>query len=532
MARDGVRILPHGTMTVQITIREGQGYINGLPDEVIEPLTLATSFKPAGYQFTKAFQKGHTDGRVKLLKSSKFPAGLVGRVVKVLQKHDVPYRLTVERNEQVKPHLELELVDVDLWQHQIDAIERGILNPRGVIRAPTGGGKTVMIAGLIVALRRHTLVIEPTIDLMYQAIAALERHIMDLSTDDDPTGGAGWGRCLIGQLGDGIVNPQPITVATVRTAAAALQVAFESYEFGEYDDRDPTKVTPSQLREWRDQIGTLIVDEAHILGAQTVFDIATKLPAPNKFGFSASPWRDDGADLMIEGATGPVIYEIPVKTLVDQGILVPPIIEVVDTKGWWTPAAWGSVCSHCSKLRWMTAKGPAAKCTCGCTRWKSEFTDAYRVEIVENVIRNAMIAEKVRTLTGPSLILVKQKKHGRALESLIEGSEFLSGANVGQERADAFQRIRDGKLQHIICTTIADMGLDIPILQNLILAGGGKSSTRHLQRIGRVVRSYPGKTHARVVDFDDGHVHRWFRNHAAARRKIEHAEWKESALWV
>lgn len=519
-------------MTVEITIREGQGYINGLPAEVTDALTKATSFRPVGYQFTRAFKKGHTDGRVQLLKNSKFPAGLVGRVVTTLKKHDVPYHLTIERNEQTKPHIDLELVDVDLWTHQQDAIERALLNPRGVIRAPTGGGKTIIIAGLIAGLRRHTLVIEPTIDLMYQAKAALERHLMDRTIGDDPTGGAGWGRLVVGQLGDGVVDPRPITVATVRTAAAAMQVAFESYEFGEYDDRDPTKVTPGQLREWRDQIGTLIVDEAHILGAQTVFDVATKLKAPNKYGFSASPWRDDGADLMIEGATGPVIYEIPVKVLVDQGILVPPIIEVIDTKGWWTPAAWGSTCSHCGKMRWMTAQGPAKKCTCGNTRWRSEFTDAYRVEIVENVIRNAMIAERVRKLDGPTLILVKQKRHGKALEALIAGSEFLSGANIGQERSEAFQRIRDGKLQHVICTTIADMGLDIPVLQNLVLAGGGKSSTRHLQRIGRVVRSYEGKTFARVIDLDDGHVHRWFRNHARERRRIEHEEWKDSAIWI
>lgn len=540
-------------MTVEITIREGQGYINGIPVEVQDPLIRATSFKPAGYQFTRAFQKGHTDGRVKLLKHSKFPAGLVGRVVTLLKKHGVEYHLTVERNEQAKPYIDVELVGVDLWEHQANAIERGMLNPRGIIRAPTGGGKTFIIAGLIAGLRRHALVIEPTIDLMYQTKATLEKHLRVRFYGDLPCPGCGQvytleediqgdSRCescpwtgqplRIGQLGDSVVDPQPITVATVRTAAAAMQVAYESYEFGEYDDRDPTKVTPSELREWIDAIGTLIVDEAHILGAQTIFDVATKLKAPNKYGFSASPWRDDGADLMIEGATGPIIYEIPVKILVDAGILVPPIIEVIDTRSWWTPAAWGTTCAHCGKMRWMTAQGPAKRCTCGGTRWKSEFTDAYREEIVENPIRNGRIAERVARLKEPTLILVKQKKHGRALEQLISGSEFLSGANVGQERSDAFQRMRDGDLHTIICTTIADMGLDIPILHNLVLAGGGKSSTRHLQRIGRVVRSYPGKTHARVIDFDDGHVHRWFRNHTEARRKIEHEEWKESALWI
>ncbi len=238
---------------VQITIRNGQGCINGLPPEAIDPLTKATSFKPVGYQFTRAFQRGHTDGRIKLLQSSKFPAGLVGRVVKVLKKLDVEYRLTVEHDGIAKPSLQLELVDVVLWQHQVDAIERALLNPRGIVRAPTGGGKTLIIAGLIAGLGKHTLVVEPTIDLMHQTRATLETHLREAT--------GGHGKLRIGQLGDGVVDPQPITVATVRTAAAAMQVAFHSYEFGEYDDKDPTKVTPSQLRQWQDQIGTLVVDE-------------------------------------------------------------------------------------------------------------------------------------------------------------------------------------------------------------------------------------------------------------------------------
>jgi superfamily II DNA or RNA helicase len=367
----------------------------------------------------------------------------------------------------------------------------------------------------------------PTIDLLYQYKSFLEQHL--------EWGDGDWDKDApvdVGQLGDGVVNPQPVTVATVRTAAAAMSVAYTKYEFGEYDDHDDTKVKPSELREWLGNIGTLLIDEAHILGAQTVYDIATKLTAPNKYGMSASPWRDDGADLMIEAATGPVISRISAKKLVDENYLVPPIIEVVSTDGWWTPAAWGQTCTHCGRMREMHARGPAAKCSCGNSRWRSEFTDAYRAEIVENEIRNMRIAEIVNDLPGPTLVLVKQIKHGKLLEPLIPGCRFLSGKDPGVERVGVYDDIREGRLRVIVATTIADMGLDVPALRNLVLAGGGKSSTRHLQRIGRVARPYPGKTHARVIDFDDSHVHRWFKDHAKARRKIEHAEWGNAALWV
>lgn len=516
---------------VVITLRDGQGYLTGLPPEVVEPLTMATSFRPAGYQYTKLFKRGKTDGRVKLFKHSKFPAGLVQTITDVLTAHEVQYALDVEAVIDTKPNLLLKAVGIESRPYQDDAVEAALLNPRGIIRAPTGAGKTAIGARIIVARGKWALVIVPTIDLLHQYRRFLGEHLEWF----------GFGDLIeVGQLGDGVVDPREVTVATVRTAAAAFNVAYERYEYGEYDDKDDTVVHPSELREWIEKIGTLLVDEAHILGAQTVFDIATKLPAPNKYGMSASPWRDDGADLMIEAATGRPIYRIGTEELVKSGHLVPPIIEVVDTKSWWVPAAWGQTCSRCGRQRWNEARGPVKKCSCGNETWQSEFTPAYKHEIVDNLLRNLQIAELVMgrvplaggPLTGPSLVLVKQVKHGKTLEALIDDSTFLSGKDPGSERVRVYDAMRAGEVKVVIATTIADLGLDLPILRNLVLAGGGKSSTRHLQRIGRVARPYPGKTHARVIDFDDGHVHKWFRDHAKARRKIEKAEWGKSALWL
>jgi superfamily II DNA or RNA helicase len=516
---------------VLITVREGQGYISGVPDEVTEPLMLATSFRPEGYQYTTLFQRGKTDGRVKLLKRSKFPAGLLSHVVRVLDKHKVEYTLEVEPYADDKPSLQLGTVGLESRYYQDDAVEAGVLNPRGIIQAPTGSGKTAIGCRIIAMRGKWALVVVPTIDLLHQYKSFLEEHLVPEGLAGSILGNTGLWR--IGQLGDGVVDPQPVTVATARTAAKALNVAYEKYEYGEYDDKDDTKVKPGELREWIAKIGLVIVEEAHILGAQTTYDLTVKIPAPCKLGFSASPWRDDGADLMIEAATGPKIYTITASELVASGHLVPPIIRVVKTAGWWQPAAWGTTCRRCGRQRRMTATGPAERCECGAEgMWKSEFTDAYNAEIVNNAIRNGMIAHQVQQLEGPTLVLVKQVKHGRLLEQMIPGSRFLSGKDKGSERVQAFQDMREGRLLVLVATTIADLGLDIPILRNLVLAAGGKSSTRHLQRIGRVARTYPGKDHALVVDYDDSHVHRWFRNQEQARRKIEKREWGDAALWI
>jgi superfamily II DNA or RNA helicase len=248
---------------------------------------------------------------------------------------------------------------------------------------------------------------------------------------------------------------------------------------------------------------------------------------------------------MIEAATGPVIYRIGTEELVRDGYLVPPVIHVVSTVGWWKPAAWGQVCRSCGAQRgWMsTDKGPRKEIECSnCgahDKWRSEFQQAYTAEIVENGIRNMRIARIVQgkdPLVGPmegaTLVLVKQVKHGRLLQRALPGSEFLSGRDSGSDRLRVFNAIRAGVTDVLVATTIADLGLDLPALRNLVLAAGGKSTTRHLQRIGRVARPYPGKSFARVVDLDDGHIHDWFKKQAKLRRKIEKAEWGESAVWL
>lgn len=511
---------------IQIVIQDGRGVISPLQREAHEAVMKATSFLPSGYQFTRAFQRGRSDGRVKLFKNNRFPAGLLGHVITALDSVKADYDISKEMSEFEKPDIQIEAVDVQAREYQDFAVEAAAMHPRGVIKAPTGAGKTAIGARVIALHGKHALVVVPTIDLLYQYKQFLEEHLK-FRTDDGDT----WSN-KIGQLGDGVVDPRPVTVATIRTAAKALKVSYEKYEFGEYDDKDDTTVNPADLRDWVQNIGTVVVDEAHILGAQTTYDLVTKIPAPYKYGFSASPWRDDGADLMIEAATGPIIYKIGTDELVKGGFLVPPIIRVVNTRGWWIPAQWGQTCQRCKRQRPMTAAGPAKRCECGAENWRSEYQDAYKHEIVENKARNEKIAEIVEELDRPTLVLVKQVNHGKTLAGMIEDSIFLSGVNDGHERTRVYDRVRNGELRTIVCTSIADMGLDLPILAALVLAGGGKSSTRHLQRIGRTARPYPGKNSAIIVDLDDGHVHRWFREHAKARRKIEIEEWGDTALWL
>jgi len=100
--------------------------------------------------------------------------------------------------------------------------------------------------------------------------------------------------------------------------------------------------------------------------------------------------------------------------------------------------------------------------------------------------------------------------------------EFIYSKVNKMVRKKYLQQIRDRELDVIIGTSLADEGLDLPALDALILAGAGKSQTRMIQRIGRVLRTFPGKTEAIVVDFRD--PFRYMTKHYKIRRKMCESE--------
>ena len=75
--------------------------------------------------------------------------------------------------------------------------------------------------------------------------------------------------------------------------------------------------------------------------------------------------------------------------------------------------------------------------------------------------------------------------------------------------------MKDGFTDVLVASKIFDQGVDIPELDALILAGSGKSTGRALQRIGRVIRKYPGKEKAIVIEFMDNC--KYLKNHSEVR---------------
>lgn len=154
-----------------------------------------------------------------------------------------------------------------------------------------------------------------------------------------------------------------------------------------------------------------------------------------------------------------------------------------------------------------------------CKRWKARYRFIPEHEIRKrvqwqltlkhlqnNAARNAAIVNVARSemLQGESvLILVASIEHGEKLAEQIEGAAMLHSKLPGKVRRERVNDLRSGKLRCAVATSLADEGADFPRLGCAILAAGGRSSTKVIQRTGRVMRPHAGKTCGVVYDFMD-----------------------------
>ena len=209
---------------------------------------------------------------------------------------------------------------------------------------------------------------------------------------------------------------------------------------------------------------------------------------------SASPWRDDNADLEIESFFGRNIVDISASYLIRNGYLVKPYIYFISQE----------------------YESQSSKMT---------YQNIYKNFITENEERNDVIKKVVEHLKKQGrtiLILVKVKKHGKKLEDEIPDSIFIHGGHSGNKREDVLNKLRKKEIRTVISTSIFDQGIDVRALDALVLTASGKSSTRALQRIGRVIRKYENKENAIIIDFND--KIKYLSSHYQARRKIYKTE--------
>lgn len=217
----------------------------------------------------------------------------------------------------------------------------------------------------------------------------------------------------------------------------------------------------------------VIVDECHRASSEQYQDVLASNSFKYRFGFSATPFvKDKYKVARTKAFLGDLILEVDPKKLVKHKRIAMPTIHMIPI----------------DQPLWLDGK-----------MWRS----AEKWGIVENQYRNRVIANLCKGLKGQILILVKMVDHGKMLEEQIDNSIFLYGETKVKDREEIVQRFRDGEEIVLIASTIFDEGVDIKNVNHVIIAGGGASYVKTLQRLGRGLRITETKKSVDIFDFYD-----------------------------
>lgn len=246
----------------------------------------------------------------------------------------------------------------------------------------------------------------------------------------------------------------------------------------------------------------LIVDEVHHYSSAMFYFVAMRINSFYRLGLSATPRREDGDDKKFIAAIGQIIHPVSIRELINRGILVKPIFKFFK-------------CAVTPKTGYET--------------WEK----AYSKGIVQNENRNQMIAfvtDGYNEEGKQVYIHVTRIPHGKQLAKLIRGSTFVCGKDTSSRREQTLKDFKSGKIRVLISTLMGE-GVDIPTMDVIINAAGGKSWSSYVQRLGRVLTASNNKYEALIIDFLD-YGHKWHRDHAQRRMEIIKEMFPEEELVI
>jgi len=234
----------------------------------------------------------------------------------------------------------------------------------------------------------------------------------------------------------------------------------------------------------------ILVHNCHHASAKTCQDVMSASPnAFWRYGCSATPYREDGAEIVLQSLFGRKIVDISASYLIENGFLATPHI------------IFDPIEDNCKLNSYQQIYKE-------CVSGNDEFNTRV-VNIAEYLIEKGLSV----------LILVSQYNQGDYIKALLKSpTNFVTGRMNKTLRQRSLDELREGVKRCIIGTTLFDEGIDVPRLDAVLMAGGGASATRVYQRIGRTLRLKDGKDRALAIYFH--HDARYLDKHARKAKKI------------
>ncbi|OAD82889.1 hypothetical protein ATN89_17560 [Comamonas thiooxydans] len=493
-----------------------------------------------------------------------FPAGFVHLVTQGLQKFGSQVR--VQRPALPEP-LGPEFPEVDefgytpRYDYQPRAVEQLVRHGQITVQVATGGGKSRIARMALKRIDRRSLFLTTRGILMHQMQREIEKMEGECAilgdgewgipyTKPDGTEGRRLSKFCVGMVQTLAQRLEPKTVkwelqATLDRNMTALKKKVQEYKaqlekegikgleranrlVAFEDDLKSKLPTEDDLRpeieikverhekmrlatqKMLAKFELVIVEEAHEVSSNSFYAVMECCTgAYYRMAVTATPFmrEDEAANMRLMAACGPVAIQISEQTLIERGILARPFFKILQVPADKKPAL-------------LTRSTP----------WQR----AYTLGIVEHEYRNKMIAAELimaKRFGLNAMVLVQHKTHGRILKELLTKyglrCEFIFGEDNQKARDKAIKKLATGEIDVLIGSTILDVGVDVPSVGLIVLAGGGKAEVATRQRIGRGLREKKGKqadgspmpNFAFIVDVNDD-ANNYLQDHALQRLLI------------
>ena len=396
-----------------------------------------------------------------------------------------------------------------LYKHQKKALTAIFKNKRGLVQSPTGSGKSFIIAECVRRFNLEDLSIlitVPTIFLLNQLKEDIHNYYKlcgeELAEDS------------IGLIGGGNMDNN---ISKHKIHIAIPQSLYKL---------DKTK----DLLNNKD---VLIADEVHTTANET-YAICIKESTSNqiRIGLSATPWTNDGTDLLLKGFFGNTICKITEADMINNNVILEPEFYFYNSPCGFLPKKLGEFACKVSDL----STGHRYKV----------LNQVYNYLILNNTGRNKMIVdEAINRATpelGPVIIIVNKVNdtknkvgHATVLKTMFESRnkhvKVISGSIKKKDKTEIIQGLKNSSLDIVIAgPKVLTAGVNIPSLSTIILAGAGKSDRDLIQRVGRLLRKKEGKNNPRVIDFIDQQF--WFNSQSYKRMNVVKSVYGEKNIYV
>ena len=346
--------------------------------------------------------------------------------------------------------------EIELRDYQREALERWMVDRRGVLVLPTGSGKTYIALKAIEAINSPAFIVVPTLDLVDQWKEQL--GVFDIE---------------IGEYTGREKNLQPITVSTYDTAYNTAENVGNKFKL-------------------------LIFDEVHHLPSEGYRHIAEFFASPFRMGLTATYEREDGLHELFPKLMGGKVYEIDVDELAGEHLSPYKVIKInVDL----TPEEKKEYEKNMDIFRDYIQHSNIKM---------HSSSDFQKVIIRSGYDPKAWEAVRARNLA--MRIAYNSKSKMVELESLLEnhrGDRIIIFTRYNDlvyrisqdyfipcityktdknERVKILDGFREGKYPAIVSSQVLDEGIDVPDANIGVIMSGTGSNREYIQRLGRILR--------------------------------------------